>query len=129
MGGVNMMMHGAGWMEGGLQASLAKMVLDADLLHMVSSMMDPVIVDERARLARVVSQEMQDGALPATDAEFLASAMIGVCFEVAVLMVERSPIDIDGATEFVANLFVGFFERVARTPGSKDRRLIEKVAE
>jgi len=46
MGGVNMMMHGAGWMEGGLQASLAKMVLDADLLHMVSSMMDPVVVDD-----------------------------------------------------------------------------------
>jgi len=46
MGGVNMMMHGAGWMEGGLHASLAKMVLDADLLHMVSSMMDPVIVDD-----------------------------------------------------------------------------------
>ena len=41
MGGVNMMMHGAGWMEGGLHASLEKMVLDADLLHMVSSMMDP----------------------------------------------------------------------------------------
>jgi hypothetical protein len=46
MGGVNMMMHGAGWMEGGLHASLAKMVLDADLLHMVSSMMDPIVVDE-----------------------------------------------------------------------------------
>ncbi len=46
MGGVNMMMHGAGWMEGGLHASLGKMVLDADLLHMVSSMMDPVVVDD-----------------------------------------------------------------------------------
>jgi AcrR family transcriptional regulator len=90
---------------------------------------DPVIVDERARLARVLAHEMQDGALPATDAEFLASAMIGVCFEVAVLMVERSPIDIDGATEFVAHLFVGFFERLARTPGAKDRRVTERVAE
>ena len=46
MGGVNMMMHGAGWMEGGLHASLGKMVLDADLLHMVSSMMDPLVVDD-----------------------------------------------------------------------------------
>jgi trimethylamine---corrinoid protein Co-methyltransferase len=45
MGGVNMLMHGAGWMEGGLHASLAKMVLDADLLQMVSTMMDPVVVD------------------------------------------------------------------------------------
>jgi trimethylamine---corrinoid protein Co-methyltransferase len=46
MGGVNMLMHGAGWMEGGLHASLAKFVLDADLLGMVAAMLDPVIVDE-----------------------------------------------------------------------------------
>lgn len=46
MGGVNFMMHGAGWMEGGLHASLDKMVLDADLLQMVSAMLDPLVVDE-----------------------------------------------------------------------------------
>ena len=42
----NFMMHGAGWMEGGLQASFEKMVIDADLLHMVSATLDPVVVDE-----------------------------------------------------------------------------------
>jgi trimethylamine--corrinoid protein Co-methyltransferase len=41
-----MMMHGAGWMEGGLQASFEKMVLDADLLHMVSASLDPLVIDE-----------------------------------------------------------------------------------
>ena len=46
MGGVNMLMHGAGWMEGGLHASLEKMVLDADLLQMVAAMIDPVVVDD-----------------------------------------------------------------------------------
>lgn len=46
MGGVNFVMHGAGWMEGGLHASLDKMVLDADLLQMVSAMLDPVVVDD-----------------------------------------------------------------------------------
>ncbi|MBI5090538.1 MAG: trimethylamine methyltransferase family protein [Actinobacteria bacterium] len=46
MGGVNFMMHGAGWMEGGLHASLDKMVLDADLLQMVTQIMDPIAVDE-----------------------------------------------------------------------------------
>jgi trimethylamine---corrinoid protein Co-methyltransferase len=45
-GGVNFLMHGAGWMEGGLHASFEKMVIDADNLHMVSAMLDPVIVDE-----------------------------------------------------------------------------------
>jgi trimethylamine--corrinoid protein Co-methyltransferase len=39
------MMHGAGWMEGGLHASFEKMVIDADLLHMASAALDPFVVD------------------------------------------------------------------------------------
>ena len=46
MGGVNFMFHAAGWMEGGLHASLEKMVLDADLLQMVTTMMEPIIVND-----------------------------------------------------------------------------------
>ncbi|MBA2385617.1 MAG: trimethylamine methyltransferase family protein [Acidimicrobiia bacterium] len=46
MGGVNFLMHGAGWMEGGLHASAAKLVLDADLLGMVEAFLDPIVVDE-----------------------------------------------------------------------------------
>jgi trimethylamine--corrinoid protein Co-methyltransferase len=46
MGGVNFLMHGAGWMEGGLSASAAKLVLDADLLGMVAALLDPVVVDD-----------------------------------------------------------------------------------
>ena len=45
MGGVNLLMHGAGWMEGGLQASFEKMVPDADLLAMVTDFLRPVKVD------------------------------------------------------------------------------------
>ena len=45
-GGGNLIMHGAGWMEGGLHASFEKMVIDADLLHMVSAALDPLVVDE-----------------------------------------------------------------------------------
>ncbi len=44
-GGVNMLLHGAGWMEGGLHAGFEKLMLDADLLHMVSTMLDPFVVD------------------------------------------------------------------------------------
>lgn len=46
MGGVNLLMHGAGWMEGGLHASMVKLVLDADLLAMVSALLDPLVVDD-----------------------------------------------------------------------------------
>ena len=46
MGGVNLLMHGAGWMEGGLHAGYEKMILDAELLGMVAAFLDPVVVDE-----------------------------------------------------------------------------------
>ena len=46
MGGVNLLMHGAGWMEGGLHAGYEKMIIDADLLHMVSAFTEPPVVDE-----------------------------------------------------------------------------------
>ena len=45
MGGVNLLKHGAGWMEGGLQASFEKMMVDADLLQMVSNFLTPLAVD------------------------------------------------------------------------------------
>ena len=44
-GGVNFLMHGAGWMEGGLHASLPKFILDADLLSMVAEYLQPIVVD------------------------------------------------------------------------------------
>ncbi len=44
--GTNWVQHGAGWMEGGLHVSFEKMLLDADLLHMVSASLDPLVVDE-----------------------------------------------------------------------------------
>jgi len=46
LGGANVVFHGAGWMEGGLQASFEKMVIDADLLQMVSAWLEPLAVDD-----------------------------------------------------------------------------------
>ena len=60
MGGVNLLMHGAGWMEGGLHASYEKMILDAELLGMVSAFLDPVVVDE-ASLAFSAMEEVGPG--------------------------------------------------------------------
>ena len=42
MGGANLIMHAAGWMEGGLHASFEKMVIDADLLGMVTEFLKPL---------------------------------------------------------------------------------------
>ncbi|HET8784225.1 MAG TPA: trimethylamine methyltransferase family protein [Candidatus Limnocylindrales bacterium] len=46
MGRTNLLMHGAGWMEGGLHASYEKMILDAELLGMVEAFLEPVVVDD-----------------------------------------------------------------------------------
>lgn len=46
MGGVNLLMHGAGWMEGGLHASFEKMVIDADLLDMITHFLMPFRVND-----------------------------------------------------------------------------------
>ncbi len=47
-GGTNFVMHGAGWMEGGLSASFEKMIIDADLLQMMSSYMAGVEINEES---------------------------------------------------------------------------------
>ena len=46
MGGSNLLMHGAGWMEGGLQASFEKLILDVDLLQMVAEYLTPLGTSE-----------------------------------------------------------------------------------
>lgn len=46
MGGANIVYHGAGWLEGGLSASYEKMVLDADLLSMMQTFLEPLVVDD-----------------------------------------------------------------------------------
>ncbi len=47
-GGCNMLMHGAGWLEGGLRCSYEKTILDIDLLQMVAEFMTPLDLSEDA---------------------------------------------------------------------------------
>ncbi|MGH6932795.1 MAG: trimethylamine methyltransferase family protein [Dongiaceae bacterium] len=46
MGHTNMVMHGAGWMEGGLVASYEKMIVDAEMLQMMSEFLQPIVVND-----------------------------------------------------------------------------------
>ena len=45
MGGVNLLYQGAGWLEGGLTASFEKLVIDAEILQMLSEVLQPLPVD------------------------------------------------------------------------------------
>ena len=48
MGGVNLLYQGAGWLEGGLTASFEKLIIDAEILQMISEVLQPFIVDDAA---------------------------------------------------------------------------------
>ncbi len=46
MGHANMVYHAAGWMEGGLTASYEKIILDAEMLQMMSEVLSPIEVND-----------------------------------------------------------------------------------
>lgn len=46
--GMNLLMHGTGWMEGGLCCSYEKIILDLDLLQMVEELLSPLDVSDAA---------------------------------------------------------------------------------
>ena len=46
MGHANLVYHAAGWMEGGLTASFEKMILDAEMLQMMSEVLAPIEVND-----------------------------------------------------------------------------------
>ena len=46
LGHADIVMHGAGWLEGGLCASFEKLILDAELLQMMAAFLEPLVVDE-----------------------------------------------------------------------------------
>jgi trimethylamine--corrinoid protein Co-methyltransferase len=60
MGGANIVYHAAGWMEGGLTASFEKFVLDAEMLQMMSEVLQPIEVNT-ASLGLDAIREVQPG--------------------------------------------------------------------
>lgn len=55
-GGGNLLMHGAGWLEGGLCCSYEKMILDIDLLQMVAEFLAPLDVSEDALAVEAIRE-------------------------------------------------------------------------
>ena len=60
MGGCHMLMHGAGWLEGGLTASFEKFIIDVEMLQMFARLMQPVAFDEDS-LALSAVREIEPG--------------------------------------------------------------------
>ena len=75
---------------------------------------EPWIFAGHEELAEDLRAAVQSGALPPLDPGYLAGAMVGAGFEVAVLMLDAEPPDVEGAVAFVTALFLGGIERLGR---------------
>jgi trimethylamine--corrinoid protein Co-methyltransferase len=56
----NMVKHAVGWLEGGLSASFEKVIMDAEMLQMMSEFMKPVIVNDD-EMAMQAIREVEPG--------------------------------------------------------------------
>ncbi len=55
-GGVNLLMHAAGWLEGGLCASFDKFVIDVEMLQGMACYLDPVRIDAETLAVDEITQ-------------------------------------------------------------------------
>jgi AcrR family transcriptional regulator len=64
-----------------------------------------------------LSEDMRDweeaGDLPALDLEYLATAGVGIGFQIATHLVDRDPPDVEGATRFCTRMFLGGIRALA----------------
>ena len=64
----------------------------------------PMGTDE---LAEDLRAAIGEGRMAAVDVEYAAHVMIAVGLELGLRLLEREPPDVDGATRFAADLFLG----------------------
>lgn len=83
---------------------------------------EPAIGAGTRELAEDLRAAVAAGLVAGHDTEFMARAMVGASFEVAVLMLEREPADVEDAVAFVTNLFLGGLERLREAPSAGSRR-------
>jgi len=60
MGHANMVIHGAGWLEGGLVASFEKLIIDVEMMQMMAEFVEPLVVNDDT-LAIEAMREVQPG--------------------------------------------------------------------
>ena len=80
---------------------------------------EPTLMASIAELHEDLEAAMARGQLPRVDLEYLTAAMAGVAVEVALRMVEREPVDVEGAAAFVTQLFLGGLDRLHAAPNPR----------
>jgi AcrR family transcriptional regulator len=73
---------------------------------------DAVLPAGTGELADDLCAAIAAGHLPAVDVEYCAHAMIAVGLELGTRLAEREPPDVEGATRFASDLFLGALDRL-----------------
>jgi AcrR family transcriptional regulator len=73
---------------------------------------EPVFGASIDELATDLRTAMKIGFVPPIDADYMAAAMVGAALEVGVTMIQREPPDVEGATRFATQVFLGGIERL-----------------
>jgi hypothetical protein len=74
---------------------------------------EPVFGASIDELATDLRTAMKIGFVPPIDVDYMAAAMVGAALEVGVTMVQREPPDVEGATRFATQVFLGGIERLS----------------
>ncbi|MEQ8640086.1 MAG: trimethylamine methyltransferase family protein [Alphaproteobacteria bacterium] len=56
MGGVNFVFHAAGWLESGLNAGFEKLIVDAEMLQIVSRYFEPIATDDASLAVEAIAE-------------------------------------------------------------------------
>jgi len=102
------------FVEGGFRAYYGYLVEDPQTFELlrrnagtVRSLFDePTVGAGVQELREDLAAGIRSGLVPDHDVEYMAAAMVGAGFEVAVRMLERDPPDVDGAVAFVTGVFL-----------------------
>ena len=62
---------------------------------------------------------IENGVVPATDADLLMAAMVGVAFEVANQLILRDDLSADEAAKFATALFLGGVQALPKKAGKR----------
>jgi AcrR family transcriptional regulator len=102
------------FVEGGFRAYYGYLVEDPQTFQLlrrnagtIRSLFDePTVGAGVQELREDLAAGIRAGLLPEHDVDYMAAAMVGAGFEVAVRMLDREPPDVDGAVAFVTRIFL-----------------------
>jgi len=117
------------FIAGAYRAYFAFLAADPQLFSLVrrnagtvrTQFAEPAFGVSVAELEEDLRAAVAAGSVPEHDVGYMAAAMVGAAFELGVRLVEREPPDVEGATRFATDLFLGGMARsaAATSPGSR----------